>query len=89
MGAERRTTGTRPGGPGGSIQPDTFLKMSIPDATKKLLEMRREKLSTQDVCPSCIQPVAEIQEPTDTAMAFRCRSCGHAWIAESPRAPKH
>lgn len=33
-------------GPGGGIRPDTFLKMSIPDATKKLLEMKREKQST-------------------------------------------
>lgn len=39
------------GGPsgGGSIKPDTFLKLSIPDATKKLLEMTRAKQSTQEV----------------------------------------
>lgn len=36
------------GGPGGgtTIRPDTFLKLSIPDATKKLLEMTRSKQST-------------------------------------------
>jgi hypothetical protein len=37
------------GGPRGGIRPDTFLKMSIPDATKTLLEMKREKQSTQDI----------------------------------------
>lgn len=37
-----------PGG-GGNIKPDSFLKMSIPDATKKLLEMKRSKQSTQDI----------------------------------------
>jgi hypothetical protein len=43
-------TTTRPtGGPGGGIKSDSFLKMSIPDATKKLLEMERSKQSTQDV----------------------------------------
>lgn len=41
-----------PGGPsgsGGGIKPDTFLTMSIPDATKKYLEMTRQKQSTQAV----------------------------------------
>ena len=38
------------GGPhGGVVRPDSFLKMSIPDATKKLLEITRAKQSTQDV----------------------------------------
>ena len=36
-------------GPGGGVKPGAFLKMSIPDATKKLLEAKRAKLSTQDV----------------------------------------
>ena len=36
-------------GPGGGIRPDAFLKMSIPDATKKLLETVRERQSTQQV----------------------------------------
>ena len=40
---------TRPSGPGGGVRSDTFLKMSIPDATKKLLEITREKQSTQAV----------------------------------------
>jgi hypothetical protein len=45
-----RGGGTLPsGGPGGGIKHDSFLKMSIPDATKKLLEMRRVKQSTQEV----------------------------------------
>ena len=38
-----------PGGGGGGIRPDAFLKMSIPEATKKLLEMTRVKQSTQEV----------------------------------------
>ena len=29
--------------PGGGVQPDTFLKMSIPDATKKYLGITHEK----------------------------------------------
>ncbi len=38
------------GGPsGGGIKPDSFLKMSIPDATKKYLGMVRQKQHTQDV----------------------------------------
>ena len=45
-----RGGGTLPsGGPGGGIKHDSFLKMSIPDATKKLLEMKRVKQSTQEV----------------------------------------
>jgi hypothetical protein len=44
-------SGVTPAGPGGGgkIRPDSFLKMSIPDATKKLLEMARVKQSTQEV----------------------------------------
>jgi hypothetical protein len=39
--------GSRPGGGGGGgVRPDAFLKMSIPDATKKHLENAREKQST-------------------------------------------
>ena len=38
-----------PGGPGGSIAPDAFLKMSIPDATKKYLTNVRQKQSTQSI----------------------------------------
>ena len=37
------------GGPGGGVRSDAFLKMSIPDATKKLLEIKREKQSTQEI----------------------------------------
>jgi hypothetical protein len=44
---------TAPGGgkgpSGGGIRPDTFLKLSIPDAAKKFLEMERAKQSTQDI----------------------------------------
>ncbi|HZR25539.1 MAG TPA: hypothetical protein VFA59_18225 [Vicinamibacterales bacterium] len=50
--------GTSPsgGGPsGGGIKPDTFLKMSIPDATKKLLEITRSKQSTQDVMDQLVK----------------------------------
>lgn len=36
-------------GPGGGIKPDAFLKMSIPDATKKHLATVRQKQSTQEV----------------------------------------
>ena len=44
-------SGSLPGGgsPGGGVRPDTFLKMSIPDATKKYLGITREKQSTQAV----------------------------------------
>jgi hypothetical protein len=43
-------SGVNPTSPGGGgIRADSFLKMSIPDATKKLLEMTRAKQSTQDV----------------------------------------
>lgn len=38
-----------PSGGGGGIRPDAFLKMSIPDATKKLLEHVRQKQSTQEI----------------------------------------
>lgn len=45
-----------PSGPrGGGIRPDTFLKMSIPDATKTLLEMTREKQSTQAVIDALVK----------------------------------
>jgi hypothetical protein len=45
-----RSGGVLPtGGPGGGVKPGAFLKLSIPDATKKLLEAKREKLSTQEV----------------------------------------
>jgi hypothetical protein len=37
------------GGQGGGIRPDAFLKMSIPDATKKHLEAIRQKQSTQEI----------------------------------------
>jgi hypothetical protein len=33
----------------GTVEPGVFLKMSIPDAAKKLLEIRRQKQSTQAV----------------------------------------
>ncbi len=43
-------TPTSPGGgPGGTVQPDSFLKMSIPDASKKYLTMTRQKQSTQNI----------------------------------------
>jgi hypothetical protein len=45
-----RSGGALPtGGPSGGVKPGAFLKMSIPDATKKLLEAKRAKLSTQEV----------------------------------------
>jgi len=37
------------GGPGGAVAPDAFLKMSIPDASKKYLGMTRQKQSTQNI----------------------------------------
>lgn len=43
------SSGAPGGGPGGGMRPDAFLKMSIADATKKLLETKREKQSTQEV----------------------------------------
>lgn len=43
------------GGPGGGIRPDTFLKLSIPDATKKLLETTRTKHSTQEVMDALVK----------------------------------
>src|SRR5712664_3298421 len=48
--------GTNPGGPGpgGKVAADAFLKMSIPDATKKLLETTRQKHSTQAVIDALI-----------------------------------
>src|SRR5688572_4700505 len=44
-----------PGGGGGGIRHDTFLKMSIPDATKKLLEMTHAKQSTQEVMDALVK----------------------------------
>jgi hypothetical protein len=43
--------GTAPtgGGPGGKVTHDAFLKMSIPDATKKYLTMTRQKKDTQSI----------------------------------------
>lgn len=37
------------GGPDGGVRPGAFLRMSIPEATKKLLEAKQTKLSTQAV----------------------------------------
>lgn len=37
------------GGPGGKIPHDAFLKLSIPDASKKYLGMARQKKSTQAI----------------------------------------
>lgn len=47
----------RPGGGpgGGGLRPDSFLKMSIPDATKKLLEITRAKQSTQDILDALVK----------------------------------
>jgi hypothetical protein len=43
-------TGTVPtGGPSGKIAHDAFLKMSIPEATKKYLSMTRQKKDTQAI----------------------------------------
>jgi hypothetical protein len=52
-----RGGGTAPsGGPGGGgIRPDSFLKLSIPDATKKLLEITRTKQSTQEVIDALVK----------------------------------
>ncbi len=43
--------GTAPigGGPSGKVSHDAFLKMSIPDATKKYLTMTRKKSDTQSI----------------------------------------
>ncbi len=42
--------------PGSSVvRPDTFLKMSIPDATKKYLEMTRAKQPTQDIMEALVK----------------------------------
>jgi len=40
---------TPTGGPGGKVAHDAFLKMSIPDATKKYLSMARQKKDTQTI----------------------------------------
>jgi hypothetical protein len=44
-------SGTTPtgGGPSGKVAHDAFLKMSIPDATKKYLTMARQKKDTQSI----------------------------------------
>jgi len=45
-----------PSGPGGGgLRPDAFLKMSIPDATKKLLEITRVKQSTQEIIDALVK----------------------------------
>lgn len=54
MAAEGVETGPV-GGPGGGVKPDAFLKMSIPDATKKLLEAVRQKQSTQEVMEALVK----------------------------------
>ncbi len=43
-----------PGGGGGGLRPDSFLKLSIPDATKKLLEIKRTKQSTQEIIDALV-----------------------------------
>jgi len=43
------------GSGGGGLRPDSFLKMSIPDATKKLLEMTRAKQSTAEVMDALVK----------------------------------
>jgi hypothetical protein len=56
MGATGATSSTGPhGGGGGGIKPNTFLKMSIPDATKKYLEMAQAKQSTQDIMDALVK----------------------------------
>lgn len=40
---------TPSGGPSGKVAHDAFLKMSIPDATKKYLTMARQKKDTQTI----------------------------------------
>jgi hypothetical protein len=40
---------------GGGIKPNSFLKMSIPDATKKLLDITQAKQSTQDVMDALVK----------------------------------
>jgi hypothetical protein len=51
-----RSGGAPGGGPqGGGLKSDSFLKMSIPDATKKLLEMTRSKQSTQEVMDALVK----------------------------------
>lgn len=53
------TGGSAPGGSGpsggGGVRPDSFLKMSIPDATKKFLEMTHEKRPTQDIVDALVK----------------------------------
>lgn len=51
-------SGSTPGGGGGGsrdVKPDSFLKMSIPDATKKFLEMTRVKQTTQDIMDALVK----------------------------------
>lgn len=55
LGMAGPTTPRPTGGPGSGIKPDSFLKLSIPDATKKLLEMERSKQSTQDVMDALVK----------------------------------
>jgi len=49
------TPSAGPGGGGGGLRPNSFLKMSIPDATTKLLEMTQAKLSTQEVMDALVK----------------------------------
>jgi hypothetical protein len=55
-----RTGGTAPapgGGPGGGgVRPGDFLKMTIPDATKKYLESQKQKQFTGQFSGSCANP---------------------------------
>lgn len=55
MAAGSGTVGGPSGPRGGGIQPDSFLGMSIPDATKKALEMTRTKMSTQEVMEAIVK----------------------------------
>lgn len=42
-------------GPGGGVKPGAFLKLSIPDATKKHLEGVRQKVSTGELIKALVQ----------------------------------
>lgn len=44
-----------PGSGGSNLGPSAFLKMSIPDATKKLLETTKQKQSTQAVIDALVE----------------------------------
>src|SRR5882724_8965013 len=50
------TNGGAPGGgPSGGVRAGDFLRMSIPDATKKHLEAVRQKQSTQDLMDALVK----------------------------------